>query len=152
VVTRVRSNIRTEADGLSPIYAVAPEGISLDMYAVEGDWVRIFYDGQFGYTWKTNVEGLPEAETEVDENGEPVEAEKKVTIFSSRWTKVRPGESLALSSILEGFEDCEEIIYQWTVNKGDGFEEIEGANKEIYYFTADEENIDWGWKLLVYYR
>ena len=152
VVTTARSNVRTEADGLSPIYTIAPEGTALDFYGMEGDWAKVFYEGQFGYIFKTILSGLPEEEPELDENGEPVEKEKKVTIFSSRWTKCAPGANLALTSVLEGFEDCEEILYQWMVNKGDGFEEIEGANKDTYYFTATEENLEWGWKLIVYYK
>ena len=152
VTTVVRSNVRMEADGLSEIYGIAPEGTTLTVYGIEGDWIKVLFDGRYGYTYKTNVKGLPEAEPETDESGEAVPQEKKVTIFSSKWTKTYVGEHLALSSILEGFDDCEEIIYQWMVNKGNGFEEIEGANEDKYYFTADEENINWGWKLMVYYK
>ena len=97
------------------------------------------------------MDGLPEKEPELDENGNPV-TEKKVTIFASKWTGTKAGDALALFSILEGFEDTEDIIYQWMVNKGNGFEEIEGADQDTYYFTATEENLNWGWKLMVYFK
>ena len=152
VRTLNRSNIRMAADGLSEIYAIAPAGCVFKILGIEGDWVKIEYDGLIGYTYKTNVDGLPEVEPELDENGDPVPVEKKVTIFSSKWTRTYVGEPLALTSKLEGFDDCEDLFYQWMVNKGNGFTEIEGANSDSYYFTSNEENVNWGWKLLVYFK
>lgn len=152
VKTINRSRIRMEADGLSEIYGVAPAGTVFKVLGVEGDWVKVEFDGRIGYTYKTNVEGLPEEKPELDEEGNPVPKEKKVTIFSSKWTHVRIGECLMLSSQIEGFEDCEELFYQWMVDKGEGFTEIEGANDPTYYFIADKESVQWSWKLMIYYR
>ena len=98
------------------------------------------------------LETLPEEETETDENGEKAETEKKVTIFSSQWVVIRPGETIYLTSRLEGFEDCEDIVYQWMCNKGEGFEEVEGANEAAYSFVADKETLTWGWRLMVYFK
>ena len=151
VVTKDRSRIRIEADGLSGIYEVAPTGTTLKVLGIEGDWVKVEYGNRIGYTYKTNVTGLPEEEAKTDENGEPVEKEKKETIFSSMLYVTEPGTEIVLTSKIEGFEDCE-IMYQWTTDKGNGFENIEGANSSTYSFVADQENLDWSWKLLVYYR
>ena len=62
------------------------------------------------------------------------------------------GEPIYLTSLLEGFEDCEEIQYVWKVNKGDGFEIVEGANEATYTFTASMESLGWDWHLTVLYR
>ena len=94
----------------------------------------------------------PAEKEKPEESGSHVEKEKKVTIFISGGTETRPGDQVVLSSILEGFDDCEEIIYQWMANKGEGFEAIEGANQDTYCFTADEENLKWGWKLNVNFK
>ena len=152
VKTVNRSNIRMAADGLSEIYGIAPEGTVFKILGVEGDWVKIEFDGRIGYTHITNVDGLPVEETELDENGEPVETEKKVTIFSSKWSKDYPGETIYLTSMLEGFKDTDDLYFQWMCNKGQGFEEIEGANADSYSFTFTEENKGWGWKLMVYFK
>ena len=59
---------------------------------------------------------------------------------------------MVLTSMLEGFEDCDEIAYQWECNKGNGFEAVTGANSAYYAFIADPESLNWSWKLTVYYR
>ena len=152
VTTLNRSNVRAGADGMSEIFAVAPTDTQFTVLAIEGDWIKVEYEGRIGYIYKTNLDGLDlEEEEKLDEEGNPVEKEKKVTIFSSKWTKTYPGETLRLSSKLEGFEGCE-IYYQWTADKGSGFEAIEGANGPEYTFTATEENLSWAWKLQVYYK
>ena len=75
-----------------------------------------------GYIHKKDVLGLPEEEPEADEAGEAVEIPKKVTIFSSRRTVMTRGETVELTSLLEGFEDCSEILYQWECDNGSGFD------------------------------
>ena len=92
-----------------------------------------------------------EEEKEPDEDKDPI-AEKKVRIFCTGWTGAKPGDELKLESSLQGFEDCDKIAYQWMVNKGDGFREIEGATQNTYSFTATEENLKWGYKLAVYFK
>ena len=77
---------------------------------------------------------------------------KSVQIFSSRSAVMKPGEVVILTSVLTGFEDCEEIIYQWECDMGDGFEPLEGANSDSYQFVASVETLSWGWKLTVYFR
>ena len=62
------------------------------------------------------------------------------------------GEPVYLTSRLEGFDDCEEIKYVWYVDKGNGFEEVKGANEATYVFTADAESLTWGWQLEVLFR
>ena len=87
-------------------------------------------------------------------NREPDKEEtpKKVTIFSSRTVLMNEGETVYLTSKLEGFEDCEEILFAWKADKGNGFEEIPGANEDAYSFTATEETLAWSWRLTVLYR
>ena len=45
-----------------------------------------------------------------------------------------------------------EILLQWQVDKGDGFENVEGATDITLSVDATEENEEWDWRLAVYYR
>ena len=78
--------------------------------------------------------------------------EKKVTIFTSRRTLMEEGEEIQLTSKLEGFEDCEEIRYAWKVDKGNGFEVVEGETGDTLTYTASLESLNWDWHLTVMYR
>ena len=75
----------------------------------------------------------------------------KVKIYTSRQDSTLPGEQITLSSQIEGFEDVSGMAYQWMADKGDGFEPVAGANENSYTFTADEENMGWNWRLMVYF-
>ena len=61
-------------------------------------------------------------------------------------------ESITLTSLLEGFEDCIEIKYQWECDKGNGFEAVEGGNGDSYSYAATAESMTWNFRLAVYYR
>jgi hypothetical protein len=89
-----------------------------------------------------------EIEGEVEETEEKEETPKKVTIFTSRTSIMEEGEIVYLTSKLEGF-DGYEIELQWQCDKGEGFEDVEGANADTYEFEANAETLSWGWKLLV---
>ena len=65
---------------------------------------------------------------------------------------MKPGETIRLTSVLEGFEDCEEILYQWECDMGGGFQPVSGANSDSYSFVATEESVTWDWVLTVYFR
>ncbi len=75
----------------------------------------------------------------------------KVTIYTSRQADTLPGDQITLTSQVEGFDDCSGIAYQWMSDKGNGFEPVAGANQETYSYTADEENMGWSWRLMVYF-
>ncbi len=89
------------------------------------------------------TEELPEAVEE------PAAPERVVRISSSQKPVMKPGETVTLSSQLEGFEDCTEILYQWEVDKGNGFEEVAGATSPEYSFAASRETLNWAWRLNV---
>ena len=138
-------NVREGADGMAAIFTSLPEGAEVTVMDYEGDWATVVVDGQVGYIYKDDIAGLldlPEEET-----APAPQAEHKVTIFSSRRTVMEEGEPVHLTSKLEGFEDCEEILYIWKVDKGNGFEEVEGANDATYTFNATAETLSWGWHL-----
>ena len=82
---------------------------------------------------------------------EAMAAQMKVTISCSRESSTRPGDTICLTSEVEGFDSCSGIAYQWMCDKGNGYEPVNGANGAEYSFTADEENMGWGWRLMVYY-
>ena len=82
---------------------------------------------------------------------EAMAAQMKVTISCSRESSTRPGDTICLTSEVEGFDSCSGIAYQWMCDKGNGYEPVNGANGAEYSFTADEDNMGWGWRLMVYY-
>ena len=156
VISLADADVRIAADGLSDIFVTLPEGTVLNVLSIEGDWVlvEIEVDGLVmqGYIHKKDVLGLPEEEQEADEAGEVAETAKKVTIFSSRRTVMNRGETVELTSLLEGFEDCSEILYQWECDNGSGFVAVPGANSASYSFKASAMTLSWGWRLTVSYR
>ena len=148
-------NVREGADGLAAIFTSLPEGAEVTVVNVEGDWATVIVNGELGYIYIDDIAGyldLTEEEPAEEPAEVPVETPKKVTIFTSRRTVMEEGEPVYLTSKLEGFEDCEDILYIWYVDKGNGFEEVEGANEDTYTFTADAESLTWGWQLEVLYR
>ena len=105
-----------------------------------------------------DFEDEPEAETPAEgqegEEGEVVgEAkapERTVTIRSSQGDVVTEGEIIYLTSKLKGFDGLD-IAYQWQVDRGDGegWVDVEGANRSKHMFVADKETIQYSWRLIV---
>ena len=94
---------------------------------------------------------MPE-EVETEEAAEEAKngaAPKSVAIFASE-TEVNVGDTVVLSSVLEGFDGLD-VSYTWKVDRGSGFEPIAGANGSSYSFEVTEENIAWGYTLTVSY-
>ena len=144
-------DVREKPDGLSAIFTSLSEGMEVTVISIEEDWATVFVNGRLGYIFINDIAEYLETE-EDDSSEEVIEIPKKVTIFSSRRALMEEGEPIYLTSLLEGFEDCEEIQYVWKVNKGEGFEIVEGANEESYVFTASMESLSWDWHLTVMYR
>ena len=139
------TDIRVAADGTSGILFNPEEDMEVIILGIEGDWIKVQYDGdKIGYIFINDIdfEGKPE-KTYTD---------KKVTIFSDMPSEIEVGETVNLTSLLEGFEDCYEIKYQWECDKGDGFKPIEGANGENYSYAVSIESMAWSWHLVVYYK
>ena len=89
-------------------------------------------------------------EIEEEEVNEEATTLKQVFIKSSARSCMTRGEPIYLTSYLTGFEECE-IYYQWQCDKGNGFQDIPGANSDSYSFSANKETLSWGWRLIVYY-
>ena len=147
------AGVRLDPDGLSSIFLTLEEGVEVTVLAQEEDWYVVLIDDKIGYIYMDDLSTLPEETTGADAEkpAEKEETPKKVTIFSSRTVLMTEGETVYLTSKLEGFEDAEEILYVWKVNKGNGFEEIPGANEATYTFAATEETLTWSWHLTVLY-
>ena len=102
-----------------------------------------------GYTQEEMEEAAREQQ---EEQKKQINQENmKVTIYTSRQDSTLPGEQITLSSQIEGFEDVSGMAYQWMADKGAGFEPVSGANGASYTFTADEVNMGWNWRLMVYF-
>ena len=139
-------DVRENADGMSAIFTTLPAGTEITVISVEGDWVMVAVGDMIGYVYVDDVKDqLPAAPAAA-----PVA--KKVTIFTSRRTVMKEGEPVVLTSKLEGFEDCEEIEYQWYCDKGDGYSPVAGATEASYSFRASVETLSWAWQLAVSFR
>jgi len=150
------AHIREAADGLSPIMVTIPQFTVIHAIAVEGDWVLASAEGYTGYIYIDSVKGvshlLPEEEpTEVPDPQTTPVPNMKVTIFTSRRSVMQPGETVTLTSKLEGFEHYETML-QWQWDRGSGFEDIPGANADFYAFESSIETLSYDWRLIVYYR
>ncbi len=145
-------NVREGADGLAAIFTSLPEGAEVTVIGVNGDWVSVTVDGQKGYIYKEDIAGYLDLPEEEPAEADAPKAEPKVTIFTSRRTVMEVGEPVYLTSKLEGFEDYTEFMYIWYCDKGNGFEEVPGANEPNYTFPADSESLTWGWQLEVLCR
>jgi len=82
--------------------------------------------------------------------GETKQPERSVTIRSSQGDVVTEGEIIYLTSKLKGFDGLD-IAYQWQVDRGDGegWVDVEGANRPKHMFVADRETIQYSWRLVV---
>ena len=82
--------------------------------------------------------------------GETVQPERSVQIRSSQGDVVTEGEIIYLTSRLKGFDGLD-IAYQWQVDRGDGegWVDVEGANRPKHMFVADRETIQYSWRLVV---
>ena len=150
--TVTEAGVRLDPDGLSTIFLKLEEGTEVTVLEQKDDWYVVLIDDKIGYVYMDDLAALPEEEPEQPaQPEEKKETPKKVTIFSSRTALMTEGEPVYLTSKLEGFEDAEEILYVWKVNKGNGFEEIPGANEATYTFAATEETLTWSWHLTVLY-
>ena len=123
----------------------------LAVLGVEGDWLKVDVNGEIGYIYQPAAVSTDPA-ADMEPEAVKVYSPKKVTIFTSRRVKMALGELVSLTSRLEGFEDCEELYFQWECDKGAGFEEVSGANSDSYSFEANVESLRWNWRLQVYYR
>ena len=141
------ADLRIAADGLSEIIYTIPDGTPLVVLGVEGDWVQVNVNDLVGYVYIDSVDGVQPSQPEVEDPA----PEMKVTIFSSRRSEMALGETVYLTSRIEGFENYE-IMYQWECDRGNGFEIISGANTDSFAFEASVETLAYAWRLSVYYR
>ena len=88
-------------------------------------------------------------ETEESEQAEEPVLDKTVIISCDMPDVVRPGDKVLLTSQLINFGENDEIYYQWMVDKGYGFEEIEGANESVYERTITRDSLGWNYMLSV---
>lgn len=87
----------------------------------------------------------PEPEEVPAEEG-PVE--RKVRISSSRGDVVIENEIITLSSQLIGFDGVD-VQYQWQVDRGEGWADVDGATGPTHQFVATRDTILYSWRLIV---
>lgn len=122
----------------------------------EGTEGEALAEGTEGETPAEGTEGETPAEgTEVQSEegnlvGEAQQPERSVTIRSTQGDVVTEGEMIYLTSKLKGFDGLD-IAYQWQVDRGDGqgWVDVEGANRSKHSFVASKETIQYSWRLIV---
>ena len=144
-------DVREAGDGLSPIFVSLTEGEEITVIGIEGDWAVVMIGEQVGYVYIDDLADQLVLPEEPAAEVEEIVVEKKVTIFTSRRSVMKSGETVELTSKLEGFEDCETVLYQWECDKGEGFEAVPGATEETYSFRANARSLGWDWRLRVSY-
>ncbi len=134
--------VREEAHGMSEVLYTMQDGESFTLCEIEGDWALVEVGGVTGYVYRdevTNVGFLPK----VDTTG------MSVTIFSNRRANMTEGETVTITSKLEGM-DGYILTFQWQVDMGNGFQDIPGANNATYSYSASIETLNYGYRLVVY--
>lgn len=138
--------IRTDADGMSEITAEVPIDSELQIFERDGDWFLVLCGDVAGYV---HITQMPNAESLMDEEEK---AAKKVYIFTSRKTMVTEGEAIHLTSMIQGFDDCIVIEYQWQYDRGNGWEDVPDATEPTYTYTADAVTLKYNWRLKVHWE
>lgn len=144
VWAKENADVRLDPNGMSKILLTVQKNAKLQLLSVDGDWAKIKVSDKIGWILKSSLSGLQEEEK--------VYTFKKVTIFTSLRMQMTPGETIYLTSALEGFEDCEVVLFQWECDQGNGFEPVPGANSDHYEFPASVESLSWSWQLNVSFR
>ena len=94
------------------------------------------------------TEEITEEEETIEEEITEEETERSVSVKVRCSEELHLGDKVTLESELNGYEGCE-VEYQWQVNKGEGFEDISGANGSSYSFSADEESLGYDYRVVV---
>jgi len=156
IAVNADTDMRLEGDGLSEIILTIPAETTVTVLSIEGDWAKVKVNDVIGYIYKDSVDEWDALKPEEPKDSEAADTEMeecpiKATIFSSRRTVMEPGETVYLTSKLEGTEGYE-ILLQWQCDKGNGFADVPGANDDHYAFDASVETLSYSWRLIVYYR
>ena len=95
-------------------------------------------------------DGLADLDDAGSMSDEPEEVKRQVIIESSQGEIVTEGDRITLTSHLVGFGDSK-VVYQWQVDRGDGngWVNVDGANRYQYQFIANRETIQYSWQLIV---
>ncbi len=100
-----------------------------------------------------HFEEVPESEPEgqpADTEAPAEESARRVTIHSSAGNCIMSGTTIVLTVELEGFEENDNIVVIWEVNKGDGWESV--GIGETYEYTASLESLMWDIRAKVQYQ
>jgi len=91
------------------------------------------------------------AEEPADEEQTKVEIDysaMQVIVRTNFENVIMPGDVIELEGVLIGFDGLEYTV-QWQYDDGSGWQDVEGANELTYSFGADEENLNYQWRLMV---
>ena len=89
----------------------------------------------------------PESVDDGASKSEQKNPKRSVRIFDEGNGEYVLGDTIVLLSKLVGFSDS--VVYQWQVDKGNGWRDINGANGASYHFVYSEDNCSYTWRLVV---
>lgn len=155
-------NVRAEGNSEGELLDKIANGEAVYILASEGGWTKIrTASGLEGWVASSflSVEELPAEEPTEEEVPEQPEAEDvayadvdvsqlKVEIATTQGDVVIMGETITLTSVLTGFDGLSYAM-QWQCNDGSGWRDVEGATGDSYSFIADDNNINFQWRLEV---
>ena len=93
-------------------------------------------------------EAAEETTEEATEDETVEEIQRSVSVIVRAAGELHLGDKVTLVSVLHGFDGCQ-VSYQWQVDKGNGFEDIKGANGSTYSFAADEKTLSYDYRVMV---
>ena len=92
-------------------------------------------------------------EEEPEEEAEEVEDAEDKALDINIWYEFdgdfNYGTKVIWKSSVDGLKDGQAAKYQWQVDKGNGWEDIDGANADTYEMIVDTENAGYTWRLVV---
>ena len=97
-------------------------------------------------------EAAPVEEEPAEEAEEVEDAEDKaldINIWYEFDGDFNYGTKVIWKSSVDGLKDGQAAKYQWQVDKGNGWEDIDGANADTYEMIVDAENACYTWRLVV---
>ena len=138
------TDMRLEGDGMSEILATLAEGTEITVLGQgeNANWLMVEVNGETGYIY---VEDNPSQEAQEED------AVPEVVVFTSCRSDSVFGETIHLTSRVyhcEGYD----LLYVWQCDKGDGFEDVEGADGETFDYVLDEVTNTYWWRLLLLYK
>ena len=82
--------------------------------------------------------------------GQPLITELNVRLESSAGLIIWEGDTVVLTAVIEDRDENAQYVFEWEVDRGEGWEVISRGTEDSYSYTATAENMGWDWRVTVY--